>query len=168
MKNVIRTEHVVLALILALLFSNSCSETSQSTQTDKTIIISEETEEALDRICFKEHCFEVELATTPDEHALGLMFREHIDDDRGMLFIFGEEKEYVFWMKNTLIPLDIIWINSDKKVVYIGKNARPCSVSYCPDISPGKKAKYVLELNSGMTDAIGLAEGDKITFYIDD
>ena len=56
----------------------------------------------------------------------GLMFRENMDSDRGMLFIFEKEGEYPFWMKNTLIPLDIIWINKDKEVVFISENAQPC------------------------------------------
>src|SRR3989344_2502586 len=71
------------------------------------------------QVCFEEKCFNVELAKTDVEKAQGLMFREHLDRNSGMLFIYDEEGSYSFWMKNTLIPLDIIWINSQNKVVDI-------------------------------------------------
>jgi len=92
------------------------------------------------------------------------MFRKHLDDDRGMLFIFDEENLYPFWMKNTLIPLDILWINNKKEIIFIYKNAQPCTTEPCPVIDPNKKAKYVLELKGGTSDKIGLALGDKVLF----
>ncbi|HIH36825.1 MAG TPA: DUF192 domain-containing protein [Methanocellales archaeon] len=109
----------------------------------------------------KDNCFYVELAATPDDRTLGLMFREHLDPDKGMLFIFEEEGVRPFWMKNTLTPLDIIWISEDQEVVFISKNTQPCKTDICPGINPGKKAKYVLELNGGISDKIGLSVGDK-------
>jgi len=92
------------------------------------------------------------------------MFKKHLDDDGGMLFLFEEENVYPFWMKNTFIPLDILWINSNKEIVFIYKNAQPCITEPCPVIYPGKKAKYVLELHGGISDTIGLIEGDKVSF----
>ena len=118
------------------------------------------------RVCIGDNCFYVELVATPYERARGLMFRKHMDPDSGMLFIFEEEDEYPFWMKNTLIPLDMIWINKDREVVFIGKNVQPCESGICPMINPGKKAMYVLELNGGVSDKIGLSVGDKVTFDI--
>lgn len=114
------------------------------------------------RVCFRDNCFYVELATTPDEQSRGLMFREHLDPDRGMLFIFPKEDTYSFWMKNTLIPLDIIWISEEEKVVFISRNTQPCVELSCPMINPGEKAKYVLEVNAGVSDGIGLLIGDKV------
>lgn len=115
------------------------------------------------RVCFENNCFNVEIAETDSERSRGLMFREKLDLDKGMLFIFEEEGEYSFWMKNTLIPLDIVWINEVKEVVFIGENARPCTEEYvCPSINPGKNAKYVLEINAGIAEKIGLKIGDKI------
>jgi uncharacterized membrane protein (UPF0127 family) len=64
-------------------------------------------------------------------------------------------------MKNTLIPLDIIWINSSQNVVYIKKNAQPCTPDYCPSIVPIKNAKYVLEINGGLSDKYEIKVGDK-------
>jgi len=117
------------------------------------------------RVCFGSDCFYVELAETKEERALGLMFGESLDSDRGMLFIFDEEGEYSFWMKNTLIPLDIIWINSDKEVVYISKNTQPCGEE-CKSVIPVGKAKYVLEINGGIADKIGIGLGDRLTFHL--
>jgi len=114
-------------------------------------------------VCIKGRCFQVELAVTPDARARGLMFRKHLNKDSGMLFIFEEEDIHPFWMKNTLIPLDILWINSRREIVFMSKKTQPCIADPCPVIQPGKKAKYVLELQGGISDTIGLIEGDKIS-----
>lgn len=92
------------------------------------------------------------------------MFRKNLDSDKGMLFVFENEGEHPFWMKNTLILLDIIWLNKDKEVVFISKNTKLCAADFCPIINPNKKAQYILELNAGMADKIGLNVGDKFFF----
>lgn len=116
------------------------------------------------QVCFKDNCFNVELAKTAEERSRGLMFRESLDSDKGMLFIFDKEGEYPFWMKNTLIPLDIIWINAKEEVVFISDNTQPCKEEFpCLSINPGKNAKYVLEVNGGVAEKIGLKIGDKIS-----
>jgi len=79
-----------------------------------------------------------------------------------MLFIFEEEGVYPFWMKNTFIPLDMIWIDNSGTVVFISKNTPPCEQEPCPTIAPGRKAKYVLELCGGTADRIGLTVGDTV------
>jgi uncharacterized membrane protein (UPF0127 family) len=118
------------------------------------------------QVCLRDSCFNVELAITPSEQAQGLMFRYSLDSNAGMLFIYKEEQRRAFWMKNTYIPLDIIWLNRDGEVVYIAKNVQPCrDASYCPIISPDVAAAYVLEVNAGTCDAIGLSEGDTAQFY---
>jgi len=116
------------------------------------------------RVCFQNHCFDVELAIKTEEKKKGLMFKEHLDMDKGMLFVYEDEKERSFWMKNVLIPLDIIWINEKNEVVFISENAQPCEESFCQGINPGKNAKYVLEINAGLSKNIGLMIGDKIDF----
>ena len=115
------------------------------------------------QVCFENQCFQVELALTQQEQAKGLMFREKLDENKGMLFVFKEEAVYPFWMRNTLIPLDIIWLNYEKEVVFISKNTQPCPSDLCPSINPEKTAKYVLELNAGTADKIGLQPGDQMT-----
>lgn len=77
--------------------------------------------QSIKQICFQENCFEVELAITTEEITKGLMFRKELPQNKGMLFIFAKEGIRSFWMKNTLIPLDIIWLNKNKEVVFIKK-----------------------------------------------
>lgn len=115
-------------------------------------------------VCFNNYCFSVELAKTQEEITRGLMLRKDLEQDRGMLFIFKEEGEHAFWMKNTLIPLDIIWINQDKEVVFIKKDFQPCAEDNCESVKSDKKAKYVLEVIAGTIDRIGLKTGDKLIF----
>jgi len=115
------------------------------------------------RVCFGQECFSVELALTPDQQAFGLMNRTHLDADKGMLFVFSQDGVYPFWMKDTLIPLDMIWMDSGGRVVFIGKDEQPCGV-VCPTVNPGKNARYVLELNAGAADRIGLNVGDRAIF----
>lgn len=117
------------------------------------------------QVCFEENCFFVELAETEAEKSKGLMFRESLNEEEGMLFIYEEESKYNFWMKSTLISLDIIWIDSNFEVVYIEHNAQPCNDFFCESINPGRDAKYILEINGGKSVEIGLGIGDKVEFY---
>lgn len=121
--------------------------------------------EKSNQVCFKNHCFKVDLAKTPAEISRGLMFTEGLAQNKGMLFIFEKDGNYPFWMKNTLIPLDIIWVNGNKEVVFISENNQPCpEESPCLSVNPGKNAKYVLEINGGLAAKIGLKIGDKFNF----
>jgi hypothetical protein len=109
-----------------------------------------------------------EIAVTPGEREKGLMFRESISPDQGMLFIFEEEDFYSFWMKNTLIPLDIIWLNAHRQIVHIEKNVLPCPGDPCPSYAPLHPAKYVLELKSGQAEENGLKLFDQLSFILPD
>lgn len=120
----------------------------------------------LGQVCFKDSCFDVELAITPETRARGLMFRESLEDNKGMLFIFPEEKIHVFWMKNTFLSLDIIWIDSNGKIVFISSNVQPCKEEPCPIIIPEYPAKYVLEIKAGRAEQIGLNLGDIVTINL--
>lgn len=120
----------------------------------------------ISQVCFGSECFTVELALTPEQQAQGLMGRESLDPGSGMLFVFQEEGIYPFWMKNTLIPLDMIWMDSEGKVVYIGRNERPCGPLECPGINPGVPARYVLEINEGLAEKMGIEEGDYTVFFV--
>ncbi len=92
--------------------------------------------------------FDAELAQTAKERARGLMFREKLEPGHGMFFIFEKEEPYGFWMKNTLIPLDVIWISESRKVVDV-QTLPPCKSNPCPVFKPKNAAKYVLEVNAG-------------------
>lgn len=96
------------------------------------------------------------------------MFRKELPADCGMLFVFDDELQRSFWMKNTLIPLDMIFFNKNKEVVSITKNVQPCDTEECQKIRPAEKAKYVLELNANTADQINLKIGDKFHFNLGD
>jgi len=120
-------------------------------------------------VCFGDECFVVEIADSVEERARGLMFREaeSLSENEGMLFIFPEEGVYSFWMKNTLISLDIIWVDSNGEVVFVFENAQPCSDSAeCLSIVPQENALYVLEVNAGSINRIGVKVGDVIEMRI--
>ncbi len=101
----------------------------------------------------------VELALTPAQKAQGLMFRRVLPLDQGMLFDFGSERNIQMWMKNTYIPLDMIFISSDGKILAIRENTIPKSEKI---ISIGRLAKGVLEVNAGVSRQLNLKVGDKI------
>jgi uncharacterized protein len=103
--------------------------------------------------------FQVELAVTPAERAQGLMFRESLADDHGMLFDFGSAKPVSMWMRNTFIPLDIIFIRANGSISRIARNARPLSDDV---IASGEPVTAVLELRGGLTDERGIDVGDQV------
>ncbi len=104
---------------------------------------------------------DIELATTEEEHARGLMFRKQMDENKGMLFMFPYEDWRSFWMRNTLIPLDIIYVNAKREVVSICKNAKTLDETSLPSEAP---AMYVIEINAGLCDKYGIDKGTKVNF----
>ncbi len=111
--------------------------------------------------------FKVEIADTQEEQALGLMFRESMPADEGMIFLFPNEAQRGFWMKNTRIPLDIMYFDKDLKMVSISADTPPCRVSRCPSYPSSKPAMYVLELNAGTASELGVGPGDRLTLDLD-
>lgn len=107
--------------------------------------------------------FQVEIAADDPSRAMGLMYRDELADDRGMLFLFRREAPRSFWMMNTRIPLDIIYLDRDLRVVSIVANARPCRRPPCPSYPSLGPAQFVLELNAGQAAALGLAPGDQLS-----
>ena len=111
----------------------------------------------------------VEIADTPEEHSWGLMDREHLAPDDGMLFIFEGDSPHSFWMKNTLIPLDMIFINSSLDIVHIEEDAQPCTAScacHCPRYSSGQPAMYVVEANAGFAREHGIGAGQRVDIIL--
>ena len=108
----------------------------------------------------------VELADTDVARARGLMFREQLATDRGMLFVFGEPAQWVFWMKNTKVPLDIIWVGKDKRIVDIAEEVPGCVQDPCLQYQPSKDATYVLEVPAGSVKRLKLARGMPLTFSL--
>ena len=107
-----------------------------------------------------------ELARSPDALRQGLMYRESLEETQGMLFVFSRESNLTFWMKNTLIPLDMIFISDEKEVVHIQKDAQPCEQDPCPLYPSAFPARYVVEVKSGFTDQRGIAVGDSVAFNL--
>ncbi len=115
------------------------------------------------------HVIHCEVADTPKKMARGLMYRTHLKPDHGMIFVApNETSKLIFWMKNTYIPLDIIWLNHEKKIVYISANTPPCpsKTISCPTYSPplNQPVQYVLEINAGLTKRLNLTPGKYLSF----
>jgi len=108
--------------------------------------------------------YRVELARTPEEQTQGLMFREALPPSAGMLFLFSEPGIHKFWMKNTMIPLDIIWMDSAGKVVFVSANTPQCRADPCPTYGPDQPASNVLEIAGGMAKKEKVEVGTVIRF----
>lgn len=109
----------------------------------------------------KTYRFTVEMARTPEEQSRGLMFRQSLGDDRGMLFPYEPPQQASFWMKNTLIPLDMVFVRADGTIGRIAENTVPMSLDPVPSIDP---VSAVLEIRGGRAAELGLKEGDKVSW----
>lgn len=105
------------------------------------------------------HRISVEVADTPETRATGLMNREEMGEDEGMLFDFGSLQPVSMWMKNTLIPLDMLFLREDGTIARIARNARPLDLTPIPS---GEPVRYVLELNGGAAAAMNAQAGDRL------
>jgi uncharacterized protein len=106
----------------------------------------------------------VEVASDDATREQGLMYRDHLAGDRGMIFLFLQAGEYPFWMKNTLIPLDMIWMDAEHRIVHIAHDVPPCKADPCPNYPPNAKASSVLELAAGVAARHHLADGNVLRF----
>jgi uncharacterized membrane protein (UPF0127 family) len=107
-----------------------------------------------------------ELAVNAEERARGLMFRDEIHEDQAMLFLFAEEDIHSFWMKNMRFPIDILWLDRDKRIVHIESRVPPCPREPCPTYVPVSVAAFVLELQSGCAEKHGLRVSDRLEFIL--
>ena len=156
---------VLIGAATYLLSSNSGGETSikhipkevaepQFVKEGQLWFIKKETRDTLRQI-------DIEIADNAQDRAKGMMHRTNMPDNRGMLFIFSQEGEQSFWMKNTLISLDIMYVNKNKEIVTIYKHTQPYSENPIPSF---KKAMYVVETIAGFCDKYNVEEGDFIEF----
>lgn len=116
------------------------------------------------QVTIQDQTYTVELADDDIERQVGLSGRESLEEGNGMLFVFEEKGKYGFWMRNTLIPLDIIYINDDT-IVHVVRNAQPATGSADLEVyQPEEEVNYVLELNAGEAEEHGFEAGDKVEF----
>ena len=144
---------------LMAFFFSSCMSKSElpqkldNTQKQPSIIFHSENK--------PERSFFVEIADSPEEQAQGLMYRTSLPLNHGMLFIFPDERQLSFWMKNTFIPLDMIFMNRNFEVITIVKQAIPKTETPLRSVFP---AKYVLEISGGLTDQYHIVPGERAIF----
>ena len=108
--------------------------------------------------------YTVELARTPEEQAQGLMFRESLPGRTGMLFLFPDASPHQFWMKNTMIPLDLVWLDGSGRVLFVSANTPPCRADPCPTYGPEVPAATVLEIAGGTAAKEQVTVGSRISF----
>ena len=136
-----RSKHFIPAFLVASFFLAGCVSAGE-------------------RVCLREACYTVDVVRSEEDRARGLMYREELGQGKGMLFVFGSEGVYPFWMKNMLFAIDIIWLDRDKRVVHVVSNAMPCNVTPCPLYTPSASALYVLEVPAGDAARYGIQPGD--------
>jgi uncharacterized protein len=107
---------------------------------------------------------DVEVANTDELRAQGLMYRDRLPAGKGMIFFFAQDGVYPFWMKNTMIPLDMIWVDAAHRVAHVKSNVPPCRVDPCPSYDPEVPARYVVELAGGEAGKHALKAGDQLRF----
>ncbi|MCU0650977.1 MAG: DUF192 domain-containing protein [Candidatus Omnitrophica bacterium] len=118
-------------------------------------------------VCINKFCVTAEVVDTDETRARGLMSRSSLSEGQGMLFVFPQPGEYGFWMKNMLIPIDIVWMDKDKKVLDMRTNAQPCGKD-CESMMPSGPSLYVIELKAGFIDRHNIRIGDEVFFSLSD
>lgn len=119
----------------------------------------ERTELTIETAAGEIHPFDVEVARSLQERARGLMFRESMAADAGMLFVYPSERQISMWMKNTLIPLDMLFVASDGRIIDIAADTEPLSLAAIASAGP---ARAVIELNGGTARRLGIRSGDRV------
>lgn len=117
----------------------------------------------LEQVTVGSTVFQVEIARTPEERKRGLMFRQELPRDQGMLFVQPTPGPAVFWMKNTAISLDLLYFDAEGRLLQIEANTPPCTTPDCP-LYPSDTAtvKYILEINAGEAARRGIRTGDRL------
>ncbi len=109
---------------------------------------------------------QVEVMQNDEDRAMGLMFRPSLAQDRGMLFVFEQPDFHGFWMKNCKFPIDMVWLDEDKKVVHLAEAVPPCKAEPCPVYQPLRRASYVIEMNAGQARREKTVVGTTVTFSL--
>ena len=147
----------IILLLLFLAFLNSFLIIKSTQTSDNPVTIQQPSQ-----ITINNNIFNLEIASTSLEKSIGLMHRTHLNKNTGMIFIFKDEKPQSFWMKNTLIPLDLIFIDSNNQIVDIKHSFQPCKSEPCESYTSSKPAIYVLEINGGLAKEMEIKTGQKV------
>jgi uncharacterized protein len=154
-----RTVKIVAGIIFAIIAVQGLVTAFKSVSAPAPYVSSLPVEElVIETAAGEKRIFNVEIAAKPVDVQIGLMYRKQMPEDHGMLFEMGAPKEVSFWMKNTLIPLDLLFIAADGRIVNIHRNAVPGDLRSLPSLEP---VTGVLEINGGMADKLGIKIGDR-------
>jgi uncharacterized membrane protein (UPF0127 family) len=140
------------AFLLVMLSAISASSTSCATSSDQPWVE------------LRGQRFIVEIADDDASRTRGLMFRTELAPDRGMLFIFEREQVQAFWMRNTYIPLDILYFDNQRRLVSMSQRTPPCRSQQCPNYPSKGPARFTLEIASGRASELGVKAGDELVF----
>tara|TARA_A200000113_G_scaffold172247_1_gene157190 strand:- start:1034 stop:1519 length:486 start_codon:yes stop_codon:yes gene_type:complete len=152
----------ILSLVLICFFFNQCQQSTPKEVREQKVLFKNEGNLSIlndENKTLAE--FKIEIADSPYERQTGLMYRDSLDEQHGMLFIFENSELRGFYMKNTLIPLDLIFIDENYEIVHIYSKATPYETA---SISSQLPAKYVFEINGGLSEQIGIQKGMKIKY----
>jgi uncharacterized membrane protein (UPF0127 family) len=156
----LRTAHC--ALSLAMLFLAACTQRSTPPPPPTQTAVQTQTSP---RVIFPDgFAVQVEVAADDPTREQGLMFRDRMAEDRGMIFLFPASGVYPFWMKNTIIALDMIWIDDARRVVSVAHDVPPCKADPCPSYPPAGAARYVLETAAGVAKKHRVETGSALKF----
>ena len=107
---------------------------------------------------------QAEVMVNDEDRAMGLMFRPSLPIDRGMIFVFEAPDFHGIWMKNCKFPIDIVWLDEERKIVHVAESVPPCKTDPCPVYNPMRRASYVIELNAGQARREGAVVGSAVRF----
>ena len=150
----------VVAVVLILVLPDKAQENQQ--QTDAYTLQKNGTASFLDKSGKTFSSFDIEIAETPEKLQAGLMYRDSLASNQGMLFLFDNDEIRSFWMKNTYLPLDIVFINADSLVVSVSHNTVPFSEDKINSEGP---SRYVLEINAGQAEKLNIVPGQKLIWH---
>lgn len=120
--------------------------------------------EAVSKVCFETACFDVKLAKTPDQRRVGLTQTPLLKKEEGMLFLYASKGYYSYWMKGMSYPIDILWLDENRKVVTLQEGVPPCVLEDCPLYSSNHPALYVLEISAGAAKNYNISYGSQARF----
>lgn len=146
---------IVLSVLVLGCSSTATPQAKQAEGTGQSLPITAQAE-------IEGETIQLEVASTPEQQAMGFMFRPSIPDDRGMLFPFDPPRPVQFWMRNVVVPLDMVFLR-DGEVQAVAENVPPCTTPRCPVYGPATAVDQVLELRGGRATELGIEKGDRLS-----